>query len=158
MRTTGEWGEFFPRSMSPYGYNETNAIDYFPQTREESLQKGFLWRDETDQQETYLGPVFDPPEAISGIGNDICEKILLCEVTGKPFKIIPQELKFYREMGLPLPRRSFEQRHKDRINKRNPRHLWNRECANCHKAIQTTYNPDRPEIIYCEDCYLATIY
>ncbi len=158
MKADGEWGEFFPLSMCPYGYNETNATDYFPLTRDEALQKGFAWRDETDQQETYLGPAFTPPEVISDVGNDICSKILICEATGKPFKIIPQELKFYRDMGLPLPNRSFEQRHKDRIRKRTPRHLWDRTCANCQEPIQTTYAPDRPEIVFCEECYLKQVY
>ena len=30
-----EWGEFFPSSISPFGYNETVAQDYYPMTREE---------------------------------------------------------------------------------------------------------------------------
>jgi hypothetical protein len=34
MQTTGEWGEFFSPSISPFGYNETIAQDYFPESRE----------------------------------------------------------------------------------------------------------------------------
>ena len=34
-----EWGEFFPASMSPFGYNETVAQEYFPLSREEVLGK-----------------------------------------------------------------------------------------------------------------------
>ena len=30
MMRTGEWGEFFPSSISPFGYNETIAQEYFP--------------------------------------------------------------------------------------------------------------------------------
>ena len=37
MMKTGEWGEFFPSSLSPFGYNETVAQEYFPLTREEVL-------------------------------------------------------------------------------------------------------------------------
>ena len=37
MKKTGEWGEFFPASISPFGYNETVAQEYFPLTREEAL-------------------------------------------------------------------------------------------------------------------------
>jgi hypothetical protein len=32
-----EWGEFFPTSLSPFGYNETVAQEYFPMMREEAL-------------------------------------------------------------------------------------------------------------------------
>ena len=37
MITTGEWGEFFPSSLSPFGYNETVAQEYFPMSREDIL-------------------------------------------------------------------------------------------------------------------------
>ena len=154
----GEWGEYFPLSLCPYGYNETNALDYFPLTREEALSRGFTWRDELDQSETYLGPKPKIPHDIAEVPDDICSQILVCEVTGKPFKIIPQELKFYRSMGIPLPQRCFDQRHRDRIGRRNPRRLWTRACAKCSKEMQTTYAPERPEIVYCEKCYLSTIY
>lgn len=30
MKSTGEWGEFFPHQLSPYAYNETIAQEYFP--------------------------------------------------------------------------------------------------------------------------------
>ena len=30
MKKTGEWGEFFPSSISPFGYNETVAMEYYP--------------------------------------------------------------------------------------------------------------------------------
>jgi hypothetical protein len=37
MMSDGEWGEFFPAILSPFGYNETVAQEYFPLTREELL-------------------------------------------------------------------------------------------------------------------------
>ncbi len=158
MRATSEWGQYFPLAMCPYGYNETNSVDYFPLTKEQAKAQGFAWRDESDQKETYLGPPPEVPGDITQIGDDICDKILVCEVTGKLFKIIPQELAFYRSMGLPLPKRCFEQRHKDRIAKRNPRKLWRRTCSKCSKEIETTYSSDQPEIVYCESCYQTAVY
>lgn len=41
MKETGEWGEFFPISVSPFAYNETAAQDYYPITKEEALKKGY---------------------------------------------------------------------------------------------------------------------
>lgn len=37
MKKTGEWGEFFPMSLSPFKYEETVANEYFP--KEEKLKK-----------------------------------------------------------------------------------------------------------------------
>lgn len=39
MRSTGEWGEFFPHELSPFGYNETIAQEYFPMTESEIQEK-----------------------------------------------------------------------------------------------------------------------
>jgi hypothetical protein len=158
MKSTGEWGEFFPAELSPYGYNETVAQEYFPLSEEKIRTQGWNWREEDEQTKKYLGPSPAIPDTINDVPDDITNAILTCEVTGRPYKIIPQELAFYREMNIPLPRRCFDQRHADRRAKRNPRKLWDRECASCKKSIQTTYSPDRPEIVYCEECYLKEVY
>ena len=35
MTETGEWGEFFHPSLSPFGYNETVAMEYYPMVEKE---------------------------------------------------------------------------------------------------------------------------
>ena len=45
MKKTGEWGEFFPSSLSPFGYNETVANDFFPLSKEEATKQGFKWKE-----------------------------------------------------------------------------------------------------------------
>lgn len=157
MRTHGEWGEYFPIALSSFGYNETVADEFYPLTKEEVLKRGWQWYDNREH-ENYLGPKIEIPEHIRDVHDDICEKILLCEVTGKPYKIIPQELTFYHQYGIPLPKRCPDQRYRDRMTQRNPRKLWDRTCMKCNRSIKTPYAPDRPEIVYCEACYLATVY
>ena len=39
MISDGEWGEFLPASMSPFGYNETVAQEYFPLTRDSVIAR-----------------------------------------------------------------------------------------------------------------------
>lgn len=158
MRHTNEWGEFFPVHISPFAYNETVAYEYYPVGKKEVTKNGWEWHEEVDANENYLGPVITPPPAIEEVTDDITKQILRCDVTGKPYKVIPQELAFYREMHLPIPRKCPDQRHRERMGLRNPRKLWERECMNCKKPIQTTYSPERPEIVYCEECYLAAVY
>ncbi len=45
MRATGEYGQSLPKSMAPFGYNESTANAYFPLTREEALAQGYKWKD-----------------------------------------------------------------------------------------------------------------
>lgn len=156
MKTLGEWGEFFPASMSPHGYNETVAQDYIPLDKEGAAAIGCSWRKEKDE-ESYMGAAVSVPDSIDQVDDAICNEILICEGSGKPYKITTQELKFYKQQGIPLPRRSPAQRHIDRDELRNPRNLWDRECARCKKSIATSYAPERPESVYCEDCYLDTV-
>ena len=61
-------------------------------------------------------------------------------------------------MRLPLPAECFECRLRASRSLRNPRRFWDRQCGKCKKPIKTTYAPERPEIVYCETCYLATVY
>ncbi len=103
-------------------------------------------------------PASKLPENISEIPDDILNWAIECEITKKPFRIIKQELEFYRKHNLPIPRRHPDQRHLDRMKLRNPRKLFDRKCDKCKKEIQTTYAPERSEIVYCENCYNKEIY
>ena len=98
------------------------------------------------------------------------------------FRIIKPELDFYRRMNLPLPRLCPNCRHYERIKQRNPLKLWHRKCQcvgkqseprimnqelwayqntaehfhgenHCPNEFETSYAPERKEIVYCEKCY-----
>ena len=157
MKSNGEWGEFFPCKFSSFAYNETVAGEYFPLTKEDVEKNSWNWR-ESDNTDHYDATGYKIPDNIKEVKNDICEQILFCEKSEKPYKIISQELKFYREMELPVPRLSPHQRHLNRMKLRNPRKLFNRKCDKCSGNIKTTYSPDRSEKIYCEKCYLEEVY
>lgn len=158
MKKTGEWGQPFPISLSPFAYNETTAYEYFPLTKEEVLKRGWKWHDEEKEESAYQGPKYEIPKNIEDVSEDIIDKILICEKTGKLYKLVPQELNLYKRHKLPLPRNCFEERHLTRIAQRNPKKLYDRKCMKCGISIETTYAPDRKETIYCEACYHAAIY
>ena len=157
MKSTGEWGQFFPAWVSPFAYNETIANDYFPLTKKEAEAKGFIWYDSSSENK-YMGPNVEIPTNIQQADPRICNQIFTCEETGKPYKIIPKEFDLYKRLNLPLPRKAPRQRHLDRIQKRNPMQLWPRTCSKCSASITTSYAPDRPEKVYCEECYTNEIY
>lgn len=155
MKKTGEWGEFFPSSISPFGYNETIANEYYPLSRESALQHLYKWSDYENPrpQVTRTIPASKLPNDITKIPDDILNWAIECEVTGKPFRIVKQELEFYRKHNLPIPRRHPDQRHLDRVNMRNPRKFFERKCDKCSIDVITTCAPEKKETVYCESCY-----
>jgi len=157
---SGSWGEFFPVSLSPFAYNETVAQEYFPLTKEEILKRGWKWREERDEMPkvSKVIPAEKLPDSIDDVPDDILNWAIECEATKRPFKIIKQELDFYRNMKLPIPHFHPDERHRRRMALRNPRKLWTRSCMKCGKGMETTYQPSRPEIVYCEECYLTEVY
>ncbi len=156
----GEWGEFFPLSMNPFYFNKTVAYDYFPLTKEETLKRGLKWKEDEDEvpQVEKIIQASDLPEKIEDIPDDVLNWAIRCESTNRPYRIMSQELAFYRQFSLPIPKLHPEVRNKNRLALRNPRKLWKRECGKCGKEMETTYHPSRPEKVYCEQCYLAEVY
>lgn len=160
MRADGSWGEFLPQQMSPYGYNETIGADYGPMTEAQATQWGFRWTRYAPPKPTSskVVPGTSLPDTIAEVPDEILEWAVECEETRKPFKITKQELDFYRRMGLPVPRLHPDERHRRRELLRNPCTTWTRACAKCGKDMPTTYAPDRPETVYCEECYAREVY
>jgi hypothetical protein len=150
----GLYGLMMPPELAPFAYNETIAQDNMPLTKEEALAQGFRWED--DIQMTKGKETRQPeeiPDHIKDISDDITKEILKCISCERNYKITEQELLFYRKMILPIPRKCFFCRHQDRIKRRGPYKFWDRKCDHCGKDIKTNYSPDRPEIVYCEQCY-----
>ncbi len=159
-----EYGEFFPMELSLFSYNETVAQEYFPLSKEEVLKRGLRWKDPEEQildsggKSPLARGLGGLPDNISEAKDDILTQTLICSTTGRPYKITPQELEFYRKKNLPLPRLHPLERKRQRMLLRNPRKLWKRTCTKCQKQITTSYSPERPEIIYCEECSVKERY
>lgn len=156
---TYRYGEFFPPELSPFAYNDTVARELFPLSKSEVLARGIKWRDpEPKPHQATIAPEMIP-DALPP-DDSIAQETLGCEHKGEcdhdcsvAFRVIPAELAFYRKLNLPLPRLCSNCRHFELIRFRNPIHIYDRTCAKCSTNIQTSYAPDRPEIIYCESCY-----
>ncbi len=190
MKKTGEYGEYFPMRMAHWGYNETQAQVYMPLSKEEVLAKGWKWEDQTPGtfgKGTLAAESI--PDNISDVDENILKQVLTCISCNKNYNIVDYELQFYRRTQVPIPRRCFECRYRERIRVRLPRKLWSRQCmcvgqrANskeqivnskgqnkyqnsvehshgsepCLNKFETTYAPDRVEVVYCEDCYKAEV-
>ena len=161
MKRTGEYGEFFPSQLSHFGYNETMAQYLFPISKEEAIKKGFKWWDKvqkTTGTETFKDKMI--PDSIFDVNDSILENIFSCSECKRNYKIVQNEFLFYKKHLIPIPRRCFYCRISERFKLENPMKLWHRKCMNenCQNEFETSYAPDRAEIIYCESCYNKEVY
>ena len=155
MKSTGEWGQFLPVKYAIVNYNETVAQEYFPLSEDEANKKGWKWR--AKDQKEFLPATAQVPDDSSTADQSICNELFACEKCSRNYKIVEQELKFYQNHNLSIPKKCFYCRHKERFNMRNPRILIDRKCDKCGIDIKTTYSPDRPEKVYCGECYSESI-
>ena len=178
---TISYGEFFPCDMLPFAYNESIAQEYFPKTKEEIIVQGYRWKE--PDTKNYVPTVLSSelPSSINLISDHILNEIIACAHGGRcnqqcttAFKIIPNELQFYRANNIPPPQLCPNCRYYERLLKHQPFKLWRRTCMcdptlesydgqsrinhlhgkeKCDIEFETSYAPDRLEIVYCEKCY-----
>ena len=188
MKKTGEYGEFFPMELSQFEYNATIAQEYFSKTKEEVLSMGLRWIEPEEKNYKITLKPEDIPDDVKYTGENIAEEIIGCMHGGtcahgctSAFKITPLELEFYTRMNIALPRLCPNCRYYSRREKLNPPKLWHRSCQcagnvsdnelytnlavhhfhgedHCPNEFETSYSPDRPEIVYCEKCYQQEVY
>ncbi len=174
MRARGEYGNFFPSELSPFPYQATAAYEFFPLSESETKKKGFVWYPTARQAYKIDIENETIPDNIQEINKDITTKVIGCahketcreECTGA-FKIIEMEFDFCKRMNIPLPRLCPNCRHYSRLALRNAPTFYHRACmcksghshgeSQCLNEFETSYAPDRPEIVYCEQCYQAEL-
>ncbi len=152
---TYSYGDFFPYSFSPLAYNESFAQDYVPINKEDALEAGFFWREPSNKEFETTIQGSDLPDRSQDISDSITKEIIACVGCKSAYRIIPMELDFYRRIGLPFPRKCHNCRFAERFKFINLPKLWHRSCMNagCMNEFETSYAPEREEIIYCEECY-----
>ena len=170
-----KYGEFFPVELSTFCYNETQAQDYFPISKEQAVAMGYRWRDKNINEYQITIESKDLPYDLHDVNDSITKEVIGCENKDThsnycrgAYKITIDELNLYRKIGVPLPRQCFLCRHEHRLMMRNPMKLWQRQCmcdktnhthkSTCEVQFETSYAPERPEIVYCEKCYQNEVY
>tara|TARA_Y100000310_G_scaffold278998_1_gene297864 strand:- start:2307 stop:3878 length:1572 start_codon:yes stop_codon:yes gene_type:complete len=180
------YGEFFPIELSPLAYNESVAQEFFPLSKEEAVSQGYSWRDPDDQGYDVAMQTSQIPNTIEETGSDILNQVIGCEHAGTcnekcttAFKITSMELQFYQRMRIPIPTLCPNCRHYARLGRRTPFQVWRRKCMcggkasdggmysntsahshneeHCANEFDTSYAPERDEVVYCEECYNAEI-
>ena len=173
------YGEFFPSEFSPFAYNESFAQDLLPLAKASAEAQGYVWRQSEAHQYEITVAAKDLPDHIRDADDGILKGTIGCLACGRAYRIIQPELVFLRSMSLPLPRLCPDCRYVERSCYRNPVRFYHRTCqcagtgntgntyqnqtlhahgaAPCNIAFETSFAPDRPEIIYCESCYQAEV-
>lgn len=183
---TYRYGEFFPMEFSPFAYNESLAQEFFPLSQEDIKKRGFEWRDVEARDYRPTMNAYAIPNAITEVSDAVVNEVVECAHQGRctdqcttAFKILPEELRFYRQMNISLPQLCPNCRHFERLRKRLPFTLHERACGcggaasrsggyentgkhshgaePCPNTFVTSYAPDRKEIVYCEQCYNAEV-
>jgi hypothetical protein len=186
---TYKYGEFYPIELSPFGYNETIAQEFFPLDRSSALEAKYPWRDVTAKEYKITLEAMTLPDAISDVPDTIVHEIIGCEHGGKcneqcttAFRILPEDLTMHRRASIPLPRLCSNCRHFRRMQMRTPLKLWHRSCdcrgseskngvykntvgvhashdttTLCPNEFETSYTPERSDIVYCRQCYEAEV-
>ncbi len=169
------YSDFIPYEFSPFGYNETLNHDFFRLTKEEAISRGYNWFDAKEKNYTVSLNGEDVPDTISQTDDSITNEVIACvhaennesdcnHQCTKAFKIIAEELYMYRKMDIPIPIMCPNCRHYERLPVFiQPFELWHRQCmcdkedhdhsGICPVEFETSFAPDRPEIVYCESCY-----
>lgn len=153
MGRTFAYGEFPGILFNKFAYNNSNANQFLPKTREQALSEGYTWNDEVETHPEATKDGNNLPETISEVDESILQEIISCTACERKYKIASIEFDLLRKMNMPLPNRCLKCRHNSRFVKLQPPKLYNRPCMKCNAPMRTSYAKDRPEIVYCEKCY-----
>lgn len=179
------WWESIDPCYSPFPYNDTDAQDIFPVSMsssdygtaqcilsDENLIPAKIQQEgnticntkrRTRNQEINIP---DGAETISwsqlpidsnAISDDILKKVVICESSGRPFRITPLELAFYRKFWLPIPRIHPDIRYEHRKKRSPDKKLHSIQCPHCKKTTLSVYSTPSPYIV-CSDCYTKEIF
>jgi len=165
-----KYGEFFPFDIAPYAYNQTTTQEFFPIKKQDAERLGYRWQDVVDKNYIPTIKIGTLTDSVNDVPDSIINEIIECAEWGnekskiqnctKAFRVIANELDFYKKHNILLPRSCPNCRHYDRIKKRSSIFLYHRKCMKegCQNEFETSYAPERQEIVYCEKCYQQEVY
>jgi hypothetical protein len=158
MKRKGEYGQFLPYYMSPSPFNFSTGSLYFPKAKKEEILKlGGYWED-TNENHIEGMPTNELPDNIKDVSDNILTQALICPETGWRFNIAQNELIFYKENNIPLPRYHFDVRTKNRTKYMTVLKSYPYKCTFCRNDIMAYYPPEWGyKKIACEECYKQNI-
>jgi len=159
MKKRGEYGKYFPYSMSAGPFNLSTSFLYYPDTKKEDiLRLGGYWENLNKSNIDDGMPTEKLADNIKDVSDTIITQALICPETGWRFNIAQNELSFYKENDIPLPRYHFDVRTRNALKYLTVMHPCTYKCFYCKKDIMAYYPPEwNYQNIACEECYKQNI-
>ncbi len=162
----GEYGEFFPLSMSPGYFPDSGAPIYFAAPPEIGWEKlGALKFEPEDEgamgpelsSVTNLKRLDEIPDCVDALNETTWTNApIYDEVMHRRFAMIRPEIQFYKNNRLAPPARHFVGRINDLLRESNTGKFETTACTRCAKEITVGANQTYPgRKIFCRSCYLA---
>jgi hypothetical protein len=171
---TYSYGEFFPSELALTSYDQNVAQEYWPLKKDDILARGFAYQPEPENELLTTLAAKNLPDNIKEVEDGIVKENIEDE-NGHKFRYIKKEIELYRKMNIALPRFCPMCRFSARRRKQLPMKLWTRACScigstsgnnqyknaqqhfhgtsKCPNTFETAFAPDRPEIVYCKQCF-----
>lgn len=151
----GEYADGLGMEFSAEAYNMSLGQISFPLTEQEITALGghSAREPESNAKNIDIIEVSDLPETIEDVTDDICTKAIACKETGRPFRITPSELAFYRKMQLPLPTRHPAVRINENYSTVPMGVIYVVTCASCGEETPSLYSAESGYKLYCESCF-----
>lgn len=93
------------------------------------------------------------PDNIKDVWDEILDLWIICEESGRIFRITKAELDFYRKYQIPLPKKHFQTRQIEAFQQRPSWELHIRKCDKCGIEMLTIYSESQRPHMYCEECF-----
>ncbi len=99
----------------------------------------------------------DVPQTIDEVDDSILQAAIVCAASGRPFRIQPSELVFYRQLGLPVPvlHPSVRMKHRQALVPEG--RYYHGICTKCGIAISSMFDPAIYTNLYCPDCFRGAV-
>ena len=175
-----KYGEFFPIEFSPFGYNNSIAMQHFSITKDVAVNKGYPWFDVPHGEYKITKKVGELIDSINEVDENILKEVIECENCKNPYRVQENELIFLKKENLPLTTVCHDCRYERRMKDRLSVKLYERNCMcggvadetgiykntvihihgdePCGEKFKTGYSPEGDEIVYCEKCYQKEVY
>ncbi|MGH7249607.1 MAG: hypothetical protein ACREGC_01400, partial [Minisyncoccia bacterium] len=147
------YGEFFPLEFSGFAYNKSNAMLFFPKTKEQALADGYSWEEYENPTHPATLKASAIPDTLNDTNESILDEVLECANCGRGYKIVKGEFDLLRKMNLPVPHECPKCRENKRFARMTKPKMYHRNCMKCNAPIYTPYAKEEPKIVYCVKCY-----
>ncbi|MFH0769853.1 MAG: hypothetical protein V1926_00575 [Candidatus Peregrinibacteria bacterium] len=159
MKSTGEYGKFFPGHFAANPYEESIAGFYWPLTAEQGRKLGLRMREREEERAAGARDASEVPDCSDQADESITSAPYWDPVAKRPFQILQEDILFAQDLGVPLPYTYYMRRLQENFRLIPfDGTLRDVACGKCQKQTQTGWLKEYDGRILCEECYLKEVY